>query len=177
MGFSYLGPRYQSILRAPCYGLYRNILSGKTNDHLSETILKGYCAASKLTIQTHRTQLQTSLFSGAWWLLSAAFHGHLQRSYPSGSAEAAKGFLGSLPTSLGRSLLKGTGRSFARATRTFWELFRSQVASTASPFPLPDFCPALNPDDPASSDWDLTLPVEHWQSTSSLRLREEGDYG
>ena len=86
-------------------------------------------------------------------------------------------FLGSLPTSLGRSLLKGTGRSFARATRTLWELFRSQVASAASLSPLPDLGPALDPDDPASSDWDPTLPVEHGQPTSSLRLREEGDYG
>ena len=86
-------------------------------------------------------------------------------------------FLVSLPTFLGRSLLKGTGRSFARATRTLWDLFRSQVASTASPSPLLNPCPALDSDDPASSDWDPTLPVEHWQSTSSLRLREEGDYG
>ena len=42
---------------------------------------------------------------------------------------------------------------------------------------FPDLCPAVDPDDPASSDWDPTLPAEHWQSTSSLRLREEGDYG
>ena len=84
-------------------------------------------------------------------------------------------FLGSLPTSLSRSLLHGTGRSFARATRTLWEFFRSHVASTASSSPLPDPCPTLDFNDPASLGWDPTLPAEQWQSTSSLRLREEGD--
>ena len=86
-------------------------------------------------------------------------------------------FLGSLPTSLSRSLLKGTGRSFARATRTLWELFRSHVALTASPSPMPDPCPALDFDDPVPARWDPTLSVEQSQSASSLRLREEGDYG
>ena len=86
-------------------------------------------------------------------------------------------FLDSHPTFLGRSLLKGTGRSFARATRTLCELFRSHVAASTSSSPIPDPCPALDSDDPASSDWDPTLPVEHRLSTSFLRLREEGDYG
>ena len=84
-------------------------------------------------------------------------------------------FLGSLPRFLSSSLLKGTGRSFARATRTLWELFRSHVASAASSLSIPDPCPALTSEDPASSDWSSISPEEQW--SSSLRLREEGDYG
>ena len=91
-------------------------------------------------------------------------------------------FLGSLSLSLSRSLLEGTGRSFARATRTLWELFRSQVASSPSTSSLPVPCDALETSsmdfgDPAPTDWDPTPPLEQWQSTSSLRLREEVDYG
>ena len=92
-------------------------------------------------------------------------------------------FLGSLPSSLSRSLLKGTGRSFARATRTLWELFRSHVASSPSAFSPPALCPtpeapSVDVGDPAPMAWDPSLTMEQWQSLSlPLRLREEGDYG
>ena len=86
-------------------------------------------------------------------------------------------FLGPLFPSLSHSLLKGTGRSFARATRTLWELFRSHVATSSSPPSPPDPRPAMDFGEPTPLDWDPTLAMEQWPSTLSLRLREEGDYG
>ena len=92
-------------------------------------------------------------------------------------------FLGSLPSSLSRSLLKGTGRSFARATRTLWELFRSHVASSPSAFSPPAPCPtpeapSVDFGDPAPMAWDPSLTLEQWQFLSlRLSLRDEGDYG
>ena len=88
-----------------------------------------------------------------------------------------------------RVLLVGTGRSFARATRTLWEIYWHQVAEATQPnrldaVDLPFF------DNLDSALWNLssdlqgpnhnlteTGPSGMWYPSACHRLREEGDFG
>ena len=87
----------------------------------------------------------------------------------------------SLPHS--RALHTGTGRSFAWATRTLLEIYRSIVADASLSLGLKDpsafamHRPVTALHGSPSACWEPSQMSEWWDADSSPRLEEEGTYG